>query len=84
MSRAISSDNQNADLAAASEVLTLAEAAQYLRVSEASVIDLTIKQQLPGRKIGDEWRFLRSGLADWLLAPTCHQTPFASRGSDAG
>jgi excisionase family DNA binding protein len=69
MSRAISSDNQNADSAAASEVLTLAEAAQYLRISEGSVIDLTIKQQLPGRKIGDEWRFLRSGLADWLLAP---------------
>jgi hypothetical protein len=25
---------------------------------------------LPGRKIGDEWRFLKRGLADWLLSPS--------------
>ena len=51
------------------EVLTLKEAAAYLRVSEADVIELATRQELPARKIGDQWRFLKRGLADWLLGP---------------
>ncbi len=52
------------------EVLTLAEAAEYLRVSESDVVDLATKHGLPGRKIGDQWRFQKRGLADWLLRPS--------------
>jgi excisionase family DNA binding protein len=52
------------------EVLTLKEAAGYLRVSEADVVELVTRQELPGRKIGDQWRFLKQGLADWLLGPS--------------
>jgi excisionase family DNA binding protein len=51
------------------EVLTLAEAAEYLRVSESEVHDLIRQQGLPGRKIGDQWRFLKAGLRDWLRSP---------------
>ena len=51
------------------EVLTLAEAAEYLRVSESDVLDLATKHGLPGRKIGDQWRFLRAALQDWLRSP---------------
>jgi excisionase family DNA binding protein len=49
------------------EVLTLTEAAEYLRVSESDVLDLATKHELPGRKIGQQWRFHRQGLAEWLL-----------------
>ncbi len=52
------------------EVLTLSEAADYLRLAESEVVELTAKQSLPGRKIGEQWRFLRSGIADWLLEPS--------------
>jgi len=52
------------------EVLTLAEAAEYLRVSEPDVVDLATKHGLPGRKIGDQWRFHKRGLSDWLLRPS--------------
>jgi len=52
------------------EVLTLEEAAEYLRVAESDVVDLATKHRLPGRKIGGQWRFLRIGLADWLLEPS--------------
>lgn len=52
------------------EVLTLEEAAAYLRVPESDVLDLATKHGLPGRKIGDQWRFHRKGLADWLLRPS--------------
>jgi excisionase family DNA binding protein len=51
---------------AATEVLTLADAAAYLRVSEAEVVRLVQEQDLPGRLLGTEWRFLKSALRDWL------------------
>lgn len=52
------------------DVLTLSEAAEYLRLGESDVLRLTAEQALPGRKIGDHWRFLRSGLVGWLLEPS--------------
>ena len=55
------------------EVLTLSEAADCLRLAESEVVELTAKQSLPGRKIGEQWRFLRSGLAGWLLEPSPSQ-----------
>jgi excisionase family DNA binding protein len=48
------------------EVLTPEEAAAFLRVSEDSVRRLVSEQALPGRKIDDQWRFLKAALADWL------------------
>ena len=48
------------------EVLTLAEAATYLRVTEQDILRLVRKQGLPGREIGNEWRFLRAGIDHWL------------------
>ena len=51
------------------EVLTLSEAAAYLRVSEADVVRLATSQGLPGRLIGNDWRFSKSALQDWLRTP---------------
>src|SRR5713101_7422958 len=51
------------------EVLTLAETAEYLRVTENEVARLVRDQGLPGRKLGDDWRFLKTALQDWLRAP---------------
>lgn len=51
-----------------SDVLTLTEAAQFLRVSESDVLDLAGRQEMPGRQIGAEWRFHRAALSDWLRA----------------
>jgi excisionase family DNA binding protein len=51
------------------EVLTLAEAAVYLRVPEAEIVRLVQQQDLPGRLLGAEWRFLKSALQDWLRTP---------------
>ena len=48
------------------EVLTLEEAAAFLRVSEDAVVRLLVQQMLPGRQIEGQWRFLRAALADWL------------------
>ncbi len=50
------------------DVLTLSEAATNLRAAEADVLRLANLQELPGRQIGTEWRFLKAGLQDWLRA----------------
>jgi excisionase family DNA binding protein len=47
-------------------VLTLSEAAAYLRLSEADVVALVHGQGLPGRFTGHEWRFLKSAIQQWL------------------
>jgi hypothetical protein len=57
------------------EVLTLAEAAAYLRLPEAEVADLVGSQGLPGRCIAGEWRFLMAAIRQWLAtAPTTWET----------
>jgi excisionase family DNA binding protein len=49
-------------------VLTLSEAAAYLRVAESQFQRLAEMRVLPGRQIGGQWRFLKAGLQDWLRA----------------
>jgi excisionase family DNA binding protein len=50
------------------EVLTLAEAAGYFRLSDADVLQLVQEQGLPARQVGAEWRFLKAAIDDWLRA----------------
>lgn len=52
----------------AAEVLTLEQAAELLQVSEQAVSELANDGKLPGRKIGDAWRFSRAALVEWLAA----------------
>ncbi len=47
-------------------VLTLAEAAEYLRIAESKLADLATEGGVPARRIDGEWRFLRKALEDWL------------------
>lgn len=50
------------------EVLTLTEAAAYLRLPEKDVIAAATAQGLPGRLVGGEWRFLKGAIQQWLSA----------------
>jgi excisionase family DNA binding protein len=53
---------------AAPEVLTIEQAAALLQVEPAEVEALAEAGELPGRKLGDAWRFPRTALLDWLAA----------------
>jgi excisionase family DNA binding protein len=64
---------------AGSDVLTLTEAAAYLRLSEEQVAELAESQDLPGRRIGTEWRFLRSAIQNWLSQPAAPSSKAALR-----
>jgi excisionase family DNA binding protein len=48
------------------EVLTLADAAELLQVERDVVNAMAEAGELPGRKLGDEWRFSRAALIAWL------------------
>lgn len=53
---------------AAPDVLTLAEAAAFLRVPEADVVRSAEARDIPARRIGAEWRFSKSAIIEWLGA----------------
>jgi excisionase family DNA binding protein len=48
------------------EVLTLEQAAELLQVEPAIAAELADAGELPGRRIGEDWRFSRSALIAWL------------------
>jgi excisionase family DNA binding protein len=50
----------------APEVLTAEQAAELLQTDAAAVRALADAGELPGRRIGDEWRFLRRAVLAWL------------------
>lgn len=50
------------------EVLTLSEAAAYLRITEAAVLRGIEEQALPARRMGSEWRLLKPAIQQWLAA----------------
>lgn len=47
-------------------VLTLSEAAAFLRVSEEGLKKDADGGLLPGRRVGGEWRFVKDALVEWL------------------
>jgi excisionase family DNA binding protein len=48
------------------EILTPAQLAGLLQVEEAVVVELAERRELPGRKVGEEWRFSRDAVLAWL------------------
>jgi excisionase family DNA binding protein len=62
------SQAKTSQVAANSEVLTLAEAAAYLRVSEDDILQAMRTRQLPARQVGESWRFLKAAIQEWLKA----------------
>jgi excisionase family DNA binding protein len=53
---------------AAPEILTVPEAAALLRVDDDAVIAAAEAGELPGRRLGAEWRFSRAAVLAWLGA----------------
>ena len=51
------------------EVMSSAQAAQFLQIDEKNVIELAEAGKLPGKKLGPVWRFSRDALVAWLSAP---------------
>jgi excisionase family DNA binding protein len=57
------------------EVLTSVQAAQLLAVPERVVVELAESGELPGRKLGEQWRFSKAALVAWLAGPDAVKRP---------
>ena len=48
------------------EILTITEAAQYLRISSSSLYKLAQEGRIPCQKVGRHWRFSRLAIHEWI------------------
>jgi excisionase family DNA binding protein len=48
------------------DVLTTAQLAEWLQVEEPTIAELAEAGELPGRRLGGEWRFAREAVLAWL------------------
>ncbi|MBN9118038.1 MAG: helix-turn-helix domain-containing protein [Planctomycetes bacterium] len=60
------------------DVLTLAEAASYLRLPEDVVRAEAEAGRLVGQNVRGEWRFARGGIVKWLETPHKQSFPLAA------
>ena len=47
-------------------VMTVDQVAAYLQVSKRTVYNMAAAGELPGAKVGDQWRFYRPEIDRWL------------------
>jgi excisionase family DNA binding protein len=59
----------------AREILTLPEAAAYVRLPTDDVLRMVGEQGLPARQVGAEWRFFRTAIQQWLSQPCGKDKP---------
>lgn len=61
------------------DVLTLTEAARYVRVSTKTLREMAHDGRIPAQKVGREWRFLGDALKHWLSGDHSEATPTGRR-----
>ena len=49
-----------------SDIITIKEVAEYLRIKEKTVYDLVAKGKIPGFKVGGAWRFDKTDIDKWI------------------
>jgi len=54
------------------DILTTKQAAELLQVHETTVSQMAAAGDLPGRKLGRDWRFRRSALLDHITTQHAH------------
>lgn len=49
-----------------SEILTIREVAEYLKVTERTIYRLAAAKQIPAFKVGGSWRFRKADIDGWI------------------
>ena len=62
-----------------SDILTLEEAAQYLRLTSDVLRRSAQKSQVPGKLFEGEWRFSKVAIDRWISTPTESQIPISTQ-----
>jgi len=64
------------------DILTISDVASLLKVAEKTVYGLAKKSDLPGFKVGGQWRFSRSAIDSWIEAKTKASSVQSNTSSD--
>ncbi len=49
------------------DIMTLSEVAEYLQLSDRTVLRMAQRGEIPAAKVATQWRFLRSLIREWLI-----------------
>lgn len=52
--------------AKSSEILTIKEVADFLKVTERTIYRLAAAKQIPAFKVGGSWRFSQADITEWI------------------
>ena len=63
-------------------VMTLSEVAEYLRIAEKTVLRLVHAGTIPATKVGNQWRFLKPLIDDWMYASMGNGTQPGALGTE--
>ena len=61
-----------------SDVLTIEELADYLRIPKSTLYKLVREGKIPSQKIGRHWRFRKGAIDRWLDEPHVNQPAFGA------
>jgi excisionase family DNA binding protein len=50
----------------ADEIMTVEELAKYLKTGVATIYKLAQEGKIPGTKVGNQWRFRKEKVDEWL------------------
>ena len=53
-----------------SDILTITEVAEYLKVAERTIYRLAAAKKIPAFKVGGTWRFSRAEIDQWIKRQT--------------
>jgi excisionase family DNA binding protein len=66
---------------ASTNILTVPEVAEYLRVHRSTVYRLIKKRQIPSFRVGHDWRFRLDSIDHWRLTQPGHTASYGGRRS---
>ena len=52
------------------DIMTIKEVAEYLKLTEKTTYRLTAEGKIPGFKVGGSWRFRKSEIDTWIEQQT--------------
>jgi excisionase family DNA binding protein len=56
----------NGEISEESDILTTKELADYLRLNERTILKLAAHGEIPGARLGNQWRFRKNVIDTWL------------------
>lgn len=67
-----------------SEILTIKQVAEYLKVTERTIYRLAAAKKIPAFKVGGTWRFSRADIDNWIKQQSSVDQEDDSSGSAKG